>query len=98
LDHINELEFINGDIFANIYMTNTIVQLDLQRDSVKRAFDFSFLELKANQASNRIFHRYLNEGECLNGIAYNRKTKTLLLTGKHWPVMFDVAWDDPMFG
>lgn len=64
---------------------------------MKRTFDFTFLETKANEAAGNVFRRYLNEGECLNGIAYNRNKKSLLLTGKHWPVMFDVSWDDPMF-
>lgn len=95
--YLNELEFINGDIFANVYLTDKIVQLDLKKDIVKRQFDFSFLLEKASKLNAYRYFDYLKEDECLNGIAYDPKTKRLILTGKNWPVMFDVWWDDPMF-
>ena len=78
-------------------MSNKIVRLDLQKDVVKKVYDFGFLQQNSNLMTGAMFGRYLREGECLNGIAFDRKNKRIFLTGKFWPVMYDITWEDPMF-
>jgi glutamine cyclotransferase len=90
LENLNELEYVDGKIYANIYLTNEIAELDLQKDEVVRVFDFEKLAQVANEMALIIFKRRIMHDECLNGIAYNKDTKTFLITGKHWPVIFEI--------
>jgi len=90
LEDLNELEYVNGKIYANIYLTTEIAELDLEKDEVSRVFDFKRLLEVANEISLIVFKRRIMHDECLNGIAYNRETKTFLITGKHWPVIFEI--------
>lgn len=79
---LNELEFINGFIYANIWMTNRIVKIDPKTGKVVGALDLSRL-------TDAILKRgkHLNE---LNGIAYDSKTDRILVTGKLWPKIFEI--------
>jgi glutamine cyclotransferase len=77
IDNINELEFINGFIFANIYQTNRIIKIDPTTGKVVGKLDLSAI-------GNEIRSLYPN-ADVLNGIAYDKNSKALLLTGKLWP-------------
>lgn len=77
IDNVNELEYINGYIFANIYQTNRIIKIDPATGNVVGKLDFSAI-------GNEIRSLYPN-ADVLNGIAYDKKTKAILLTGKLWP-------------
>ncbi|MFA5574759.1 MAG: glutaminyl-peptide cyclotransferase [Brumimicrobium sp.] len=77
---INELEFINGKIFANVYTTNQIVIIDAETGVVTGRIDASLIALD-----------YRKTGEVLNGIAYKESTKQLFITGKEWPNMLEIA-------
>jgi glutamine cyclotransferase len=77
---INELEFVDGFIFANVWETNTIVKIDASSGKVVGRIDFS---AKAREV------KILNpQADVLNGIAYHAPTKSLLVTGKYWPFIF----------
>ncbi len=78
---INELEFVNGKIYANIYQTNTIIAIDPLTGKVLEEIDASTLEISGKSG-----------GDVLNGIAYNPLTKQTLLTGKYWSKLFDVQF------
>ena len=80
VDQLNELEWVNGSIYANVYMTDDLVGIDPQTGAVK-SFVYAGGLLTASEAEN---------AEVLNGIAYNPATKTLFLTGKYWPKLFEV--------
>jgi len=80
VDQLNELEWVNGSIYANVYMTDDLVGIDPQTGAVK-SFIYAGGLLSASEAEN---------AEVLNGIAYNPATKTLFLTGKYWPKLFEV--------
>ncbi|MGD9977787.1 MAG: glutaminyl-peptide cyclotransferase [Bacteroidales bacterium] len=78
---LNELEYINGEIYANIYTTDRIVRIDPQTGAVLAEIDFSKI-LKASDRTG-------NE-DVLNGIAYDSAGKRLFVTGKYWPKLFEV--------
>jgi glutaminyl-peptide cyclotransferase len=79
--NLNELEFINGKLYANIWMTDSIVIIDPRTGNVEGIIDCSNL-LPARLRSNRT--------DVLNGIAYNQQTDKLYLTGKYWPRVYEV--------
>lgn len=81
VDYINELEWIDGKIWANIYLSNNIVVIDPQSGMVERVIDCSILERNIGNRSR---------ADVLNGIAYNPATKQLWLTGKDWDTLFEV--------
>jgi glutamine cyclotransferase len=81
LDYINELEWIDGHIWANIYLTDIIVEIDTATGKVTGFVDLEPLRdlLKNNP-----------QAEALNGIAYNAKTKHFYVTGKDWNTLFEL--------
>ena len=80
---INELEWVNGKIYANTYQSKKEVVLIINPVSgmVEGVVNFSGLKDKVEQIKS------LN---VLNGIAYNKKTKTFFVTGKNWSKLFEV--------
>jgi glutaminyl-peptide cyclotransferase len=78
---INELEWVDGQIFANIYLTDRIARISPESGNVTGWLDLSGLR---KLLSGR--HR----AEVLNGIAYNAKNGHLLVTGKFWPQLFEI--------
>ncbi len=81
IGRINELEWINGQIYANIYQKNGVAIINPKNGAVIGVIDFSSLKEKVTQ------HEKL---DVLNGIAYNPKTKTIFVTGKRWDKLFEV--------
>jgi glutaminyl-peptide cyclotransferase len=79
-DHLNELEWVNGSIYANVYETDQIVRIDPASGDVTAVIDAGGL-LTPEQALR---------AEVLNGIAYRPESGTFLLTGKYWPLLFEV--------
>jgi glutaminyl-peptide cyclotransferase len=78
---LNELEWINGKIYANIYQRNGVAIINPNNGAVEGIVDFSPLKALVTQ------HQGL---DVLNGIAYNPETKTLFVTGKRWDKLFEV--------
>lgn len=94
VNNLNELEFIDGYVYANRWQYDYILKIDpnsgyvvglinlqdfLQKNS--RA-DLSYLKKEGSTA--------MQSGAVLNGIAYNKKEKTLYITGKLWPEIFEI--------
>lgn len=77
VEQINELEFIEGNIFANQYETSYLLKIDPETEQVSGRVDLSSLAGEIKRTSQK--------ADVLNGIAYNPKTKELLITGKRWP-------------
>jgi glutamine cyclotransferase len=77
---INELEWIDGKIYGNIWQKDALAIIDPISGEVEAVLDLSSLR---SQVKNR-------EAEVLNGIAYNSKTKTLFVTGKNWDKLFEI--------
>jgi glutaminyl-peptide cyclotransferase len=80
VDQLNELEYIEGYVFANIWQTNQIVKIDPQTGKVVGKLDLSQLARDAQMRSPRV--------DVLNGIAYHPTTKMMLVTGKYWPMTY----------
>ncbi|MEO7562508.1 MAG: glutaminyl-peptide cyclotransferase [Ferruginibacter sp.] len=79
---LNELEFIDGFVFANVYQQNYIVKIDPESGHVVGKMVMGNLL----QASEIIPERT----DVLNGIAYDSASKTVFITGKRWPKLFEV--------
>lgn len=79
--NINELEYIDGLIFANIWRTNTIAQISPESGQVVGKIDFS--ELAKRYEDDKSV-------DVLNGVAYDKKDRRLFVTGKFWPELFEV--------
>ncbi len=79
-DNINELEFIDGYIYANIWTKNYIVKIDIKTGKVVGVMDCSQLSDEA--------HRTNPESDVLNGIAYDPITKRMFVTGKGFPKVY----------
>ena len=74
---LNELEFVNGFIFANVWETPTIVKIDPATGNVVGRIDLS----PQVEEIRRISPAALE----MNGIAYDKNSRAFLITGKHWP-------------
>lgn len=82
---LNELEFVQGEILANIWHSDRVVAIDPGDGQVRSSFDFSALRLKLAWPAG------LESGETdLNGLAYDESSGRLLVTGKLWPKLFEV--------
>jgi len=77
---LNELEYIKGSIWANVWQTDEIVIIDPSNGLVIGRVDLTGL-LPKEQAAN---------AEVLNGIAYDAKTDRIFVTGKFWPTLFQI--------
>ena len=78
---LNELEYINGKIWANVYTTDEIVIINPKDGRVVGIVDCRGLLPK---------NLYTSTTDVLNGIAYNPETGKIYLTGKNWPKMYEI--------
>ena len=78
---VNELEWVDGKIYANIYERDAIAIVDPANGAVEGVIDLSDLKSKVTQ------HEALN---VLNGIAYNGEENILYITGKNWDKLFKI--------
>lgn len=78
---LNEMEWINGKIYANRYQKNGVAIINPENGAIEAVIDFSSLKNKVRQ------HQRL---DVLNGIAYNPETNTIFVTGKNWNKLFEV--------
>ena len=81
LDQLNEIEWVDGEVLANVWQTNFIVAIDPADGHVTKVIDASALaaEVKAPDPD-----------AVLNGIAWDPAKRRLFLTGKLWPTLFEV--------
>lgn len=86
--NLNELETVGGRVWANVWQSDELVRLDPATGVVDARLDLAPL---AAEASSRAQGRI----DVLNGIAWRPETATLLVTGKLWPVLFELAIEEP---
>jgi hypothetical protein len=79
--NVNELEFIKGEVFANIWMTDKIARIDPATGKVTGWIDLTGLLSPADQRAGV---------DVLNGIAYDATTDRIFVTGKKWPKLFEI--------
>ncbi len=89
INHINELEYVDGVIYANIYLTDKIIKIDAETGNVLAEADLSNILAEVGITKKPT---ETDPGFVLNGIAYNKKTNTFLITGKSWEEIFEISW------
>lgn len=80
--NINELEYVDKFIYANIYQTNQVVKINPDNGDIAGILDLS-------PVVNQLLAEYPNIAE-LNGIAYRASTETFFITGKLWPYIYEL--------
>jgi glutamine cyclotransferase len=81
LAQLNELEWVKGEVLANIWQSNIIARIDPQTGVVKSVIDLSGLDRLAGGSG---------PDNVLNGIAYDPKSDRLFVTGKRWSKIFEI--------
>jgi len=81
ITNLNELEYVDGFVYANIWRTDFIVKIDPKTGKIVERWEFPSL-LKESDKQPKT--------DVLNGIAYDKKTKHYYITGKYWSKMFEV--------
>jgi glutaminyl-peptide cyclotransferase len=81
ITQLNELEYIDGKIYANVYTTSTVLVIEPTTGRVLQEIDGSELVLRGQ-----------NGGDVLNGIAHNKLTNKTYMTGKFWTKTFEVQF------
>jgi glutamine cyclotransferase len=82
VDQLNELEWVKGQIYANIWQTDRIARIDPRTGHVVGWIDLSGLLSPADRAGGQV--------DVLNGIAYDAAKDRLLVTGKLWPKIYQI--------
>lgn len=80
VEKLNELEWVNGEIYANIWQTSLIARIDPATGKVKSFLDVGKLDPRTGDPD-----------DVANGIAYDAAGKRLFVTGKHWPKLYQVT-------
>jgi glutamine cyclotransferase len=89
VDNLNELEYVNGAIYANKYLTNYILKINPETGKVEGRLDLRNILQEGDK-------KYTSgtipdpEEDVLNGIAYDSSKQVFLITGKQWPALFEV--------
>ena len=81
LTYVNELEYVDGMLYANIYQSDRIVRIDASTGEILDWYDLEGLLSDAERTSTT---------DVLNGIAFRTETGNLLMTGKLWPAVFEI--------
>tara|TARA_B100001079_G_scaffold216303_1_gene191224 strand:+ start:127 stop:1182 length:1056 start_codon:yes stop_codon:yes gene_type:complete len=78
---LNELEWINGKIYANRYLFDGIAIINPENGAIEGVINLSTLKNKVTQHENL---------DVINGIAYNKKRNSIFVTGKMWDKLFEI--------
>jgi glutaminyl-peptide cyclotransferase len=81
VENLNELEYVRGEIYANVWQTNQIIRISPRNGNVLGRIDLTGI------IDKRELH---GEGAVLNGIAYDAAGDRLFVTGKLWPKLFEI--------
>ncbi|HYB97280.1 MAG TPA: glutaminyl-peptide cyclotransferase [Vicinamibacterales bacterium] len=82
VSNLNELEWIEGEVWANVWTTDRIARISPNTGEVNAWIDLSTLYPRAQR---------LPPADELNGIAYDRATRRIFITGKKWPRLYQIA-------
>ncbi len=82
IKNINELEYINGEIWANIWTTERVIKIAPQTGKVIADINFKGITSQLGQGNQQL--------DVFNGIAHNTQTGKIYVTGKLWPKLFEI--------
>lgn len=86
--NLNELEWVKGEIYANVWLTHTIVRIDPATGKVTGVINLTGLGPKPEETADP-------SNDVLNGIAYDAKHDRLFVTGKRWPLIYEIKLTPP---
>ncbi|MBU2946143.1 glutaminyl-peptide cyclotransferase [Zobellia uliginosa] len=84
-DSANELEYVDGKIYANVYQKPSVMIIDANSGAIEGVINFGGLSSKVTHHDT-----WSDTDNVLNGIAYHPERKTFFVTGKEWDKMFEV--------
>jgi glutamine cyclotransferase len=82
IKNLNELEWIEGEIWANVWMTDRIARISPNTGEVNAWIDLATLFPRSQR---------MPPADELNGIAYDRATRRIYITGKKWPLLYQIT-------
>ena len=82
---LNELEYINGKIYANKWQSNILLIMNPKNGAIEGIADLNGLEKEVSKTQ-----KLDSNDDVLNGIAYDKKNNRLFVTGKHWGKLFEI--------
>lgn len=82
-DQLNELEYVDGEVLANVWHEDRIARIDPHSGRIKGWIDLSAIVAATPRPHSEAV---------LNGIAWDGKARKLYVTGKLWPVLYQIAW------
>lgn len=85
IDNLNELEYVNGFIYANVWRTEVVLKIEAATGKVLAVADLSELSRKIKQHSQL---------DVMNGIAHNPANGHFYVTGKYWDKMFELVFEE----
>lgn len=86
VDQLNELEFIKGEIWANVFQADRIVRIDPATGNITGVVFLANLLKPEDRAGKTV--------DVLNGIAYDSAGDRIFVTGKYWPKLFEIKLKD----
>lgn len=81
VERLNELEYVKGELYANVWQTEFVLRIDPATGRILSAIDFVGILPPADHAQDT---------DVMNGIAYDARDDRLFVTGKYWPKLFEV--------
>ena len=85
IQNLNELEWIDGEVWANIWQTGFVARIDPATGQVKSWLDLSPL---------RAYLKPTDRTDVINGLAHDPQTRRTFATGKLWPLVFEIEAAD----
>ncbi len=82
---MNELEYINGKIYANIWQKNSILIVNAISGKVEGVADLTGLKTEISKTQ-----KLDDQDEVLNGIAFDKENNRIFVTGKHWSKLYEI--------
>ncbi|AZQ44082.1 glutaminyl-peptide cyclotransferase [Nonlabens ponticola] len=87
-EKINELEWVNGKIYANIYQQNVVMIVNPENGALEAVIDMNGLQ---DRLDKTVVENWNDQDNVLNGIAYDSSNDRLFVTGKRWNKLFEIA-------
>ncbi|SDY01605.1 Glutamine cyclotransferase [Lutibacter oricola] len=85
VEKLNELEFVNGLIYANVWQQNSILMVNSINGKVEGVANLNALKIEIEKTQ-----KLVDQDEVLNGIAYDKENNRLFVTGKHWSKLYEI--------
>lgn len=94
VDNLNELEWIEGEIWSNIFTSDFIIRVDPESGNLLRSYDMENLIDEAKCDLRSEFGANFDSDSVLNGIAYNQETGKIYVTGKLWAFIYEIEFEN----